>query len=139
MNTISISRKAHNKIQHILDEINYSDPVAVLVDVADPGKSSAGIKMAFLKGDGKDKLREMAREMLEQVEGKLKFKLRVVAYEKKDVQIESLIDISGITFSMNIKEYEALRDSRLAITDEGFVLEGPDGIAHSLQAAIMKR
>jgi hypothetical protein len=137
MNTFSINKKAIEKIQSILNEINYSNPVAVLVDISsNQDEFMNDVKNAFLDGGIQDDLIPMVRKRFREVQNQLTYRLMVVVYEKHDFKSEDLIFIEGITFGMDLDLRKDLREYCLMFERGHFILRSANNIAVNLQSVI---
>ncbi len=134
MRTFSIENKALKKIQSILEKNYYSDQVAVLVDVSDPGKMMDEIKNDFLQENDQDKLISEARKRYAVIKDHLSFRVTVVVYENKNLSQNDLIDISGITFAMCSNDRRTLRGFCLIYEDDCFLLKNDENVFCSLQS-----
>ena len=139
--TFSIHRTALTEIQRIF---GYSksclDPVAQLYETADP---------RHIFGDSLDdgtktteELTAIARNRLEEVASEirdLQFSLMVGAAERADCQSSNLYEIGGITFAMDGRIVEILRDYCLMFENGHFHFRGADNTAYALSSILARR
>jgi hypothetical protein len=136
MNTFLISEEALEEIQRILHMNKYSDPVAVLTDMANPEKYMDDVKKALLEGDNRRDLIPLARSRLEEIKDQLTYYLMIAVYEKRIFKSEYLTNINGITFAMSVNMREALRGYCLTFEGGLFMLRSADYIASNLRSVI---
>lgn len=123
MKIFNIEKEALEQIRRIVNRSVCDNPVAVLVDMADPDEYMNDIKHAIVEGIDQDDITRMATKKIEEVGGKLEYRLTIITFEKTELDTEYIIDMDGIFFFMSTEMREILADYSLAFNHCRFMLK----------------
>jgi hypothetical protein len=142
MRPFSIDRAALAEIQRIFSNSECSEPVAQLYERAGVGYLFEAVHGALIDGTmTPEELSAMARKRVGEVATEvrhLNFSLMVGAAERADCRSTHLHEIGGITFAMNSRVVEELRDYCLTFENNHFVFKDARNTAHTLSAILAR-